>query len=116
MVSFLWWNLVIPLTLTVAVEGLLAWLVLKTKHDVVTVILAQCITNPVLNFCLVLNASFGYFSGVWLAVCLEIVVMVAEAEIYLRCFSIKNRGKAWGFSVGANVVAVAMGLFLFWIM
>ena len=116
MIELLFWGLLLPLFLTIVVEGLLSWLFLKDKHDIIKVILVQCMTNPVLNLIVYLNRVYGLVDEVVLTVLLEVVVVVVEAVIYRKQFSHKNVGKAWWFSIVANAVSVGLGFLLFWMM
>ena len=116
MIELLFWGLFVPLFLTIVVEGLLAWLFLKDKHDIIKVILVQCMTNPALNLIIYINRVYGGIDEVLLTVLLEIVVVIVEAVIYQKQFSYKNAKKAWWFSIVANAVSVGLGLLLFWAM
>lgn len=108
--SFLLLFLIIPLLLTLIVEGALAGLVLWNKKDLVTVLLAQCITNPVINMCLVLSALYLNLNNIGLMIVLEIVAVIVEGIIYQKRFSEANVWKAWLFSIVANVASVMVGL------
>lgn len=101
--------IIVPLLLTIIIEGLVAGVILRDWRDMVVVALTQCITNPMLNLILVLCRGFGISDLIVVIVLLEIVVIIIEFLIYRRNFRVENKGKSLVVAVLANVVAVVGG-------
>ena len=77
--------LVIALFLTIAIEVGIAWLFrLRSKKELGTVILINVITNPLLNYLILINSYFHLVkqTGV-LTLALEVCVVFAEWRLLL---------------------------------
>ena len=97
--------LFIALATTVLVEWALSWLFFKTRRDRIVVILAQCVTNPLVNLWLILsNYRFGAAS----LIIAEICVVVAEYFIYRK--NCQQQKRLAAFSIVANICSFSLGL------
>ena len=74
-------SIILSLSLTILIEWGLSFIFLKNKKDQKVVILAQIITNPTLNFVLLLNAYFFGANYYLLLGILEISVIIIETAI-----------------------------------
>ena len=77
----------IPLGLTIVIEGVIALLCgIRSVRDITVVILAQILTNPVVNFgaMLVYQSFNAYYYGLYLFV-VETIVLFVESYVYKCC-------------------------------
>lgn len=113
MIDLLLFSIIIPLLLTIVIETITACLFFRSRDDLIIVVLAQCITNPVLNLILILCRFWGVEFLPLVLVVLEIIVIVVEALVYYYNFSQKNRKKSLPLSIVANVAAWATGYIIY---
>ena len=120
----------IALAITIIIEELVGLFFFNPKTHALIIALVQCLTNPLLNLILfwlrfLHKADFigganleGYtFSYIILIILLEIVVIFAEAKIYLTQFPNNNRKNAnsnsrkkiYTFSIVANLASAVVG-------
>lgn len=79
-------NLISPLLLTIAIELLAAFLLgYKRRHQISIITLANVITNPALNYILMLLRMTGQYSYFYLLI-LETVVVFIEWRIMVYAF------------------------------
>lgn len=79
----------IPLGLTIAIEGIIAFLCgIRSLRDITIIILAQILTNPSVNFGAILVYQFfnAYCYGLYLCV-VETIVLFVESYIYKNCLN-----------------------------
>jgi hypothetical protein len=100
------------LALTVAVEtGVAWWLGLRTTIELQAVLLVNLLTNPLLNYLLLLNSSFHWLRPyIWMGF-LEVSVVLAEWMILAFVL-----GRKWpptlALSTALNVASLALGMVL----
>jgi hypothetical protein len=105
--------LAIALALTVAVEVVIAWLFrLRSKTELSTVTLINVITNPLLNYLILVNGFFHLAPySVVLILSLELGVVIAEW--LLLSWVLRNRaGKMLVLAVAMNVCSFLAGLLI----
>ena len=107
-------SIIVPLVLTIIIEVLLAFVFLRVKDDCRIVVLAQCITNPIVNLAMEFEYFFEKSESLFLLGVLEIGAVIIEAIIYRRCFSEKNKSCAINFSILANAASFLIGFVMFW--
>lgn len=107
---FVW--LTYALSLTILIEWSLSCAFLRRKSDWQIVVLAQCLTNPVLNMLLLVNSYFGLFNPVAVLVFLEVLVVLVEAAIYKKCLREKIKISPLAFSILLNVASFSVGQIL----
>ena len=96
------------LAITILVEWGLSFFLVRSRHDRIVVILAQCITNPILNLLIWLLPLTSVF---WPALfVLELLVVIAEAIIYKHAFRQKPKISPLAFSVITNATSFLIGL------
>jgi hypothetical protein len=104
----------LALLLTVAIEGTVAWLFgFRTGRALLAVAMINCITNPALNFLLLLLAWRGVDVRLPLVVPLEVLVVVVEWGLYVYVFG-HPKGRLLLLSLAANTASFLAGLVLFW--
>lgn len=101
-------KLVWALGLTIAVEGGLAWLILRYREDLELVILVQCLTNPAVNAILLVSDYFGLDGRMELIIVLEVIVVVVEALIYRK--GLETKFNPFVLSIILNLASVMTGL------
>ncbi|MBQ6655640.1 MAG: hypothetical protein IJM79_08995 [Erysipelotrichaceae bacterium] len=108
----IWHNFVLPLALTILFECLACYLLgIRTPSDQLTVILANVITNPLLNLINYLMFHYGMSDGMRNAIIyaiLEPLVVVAEALIYR--YNLNKDVNHWLLSLIANILSITGGL------
>jgi hypothetical protein len=104
---------ILALVLTILIEAGVAWLFgLRKKRELTVIILVNVITNPLLNYLVLVNAFFHYFiqpqilSGV-----LEVLVVLAEWRILVWALS-RGAGKMLLLSLVMNAFSFLAGLFV----
>ncbi|MCR5066595.1 MAG: hypothetical protein K6A14_00865 [Erysipelotrichaceae bacterium] len=115
----IWHNFVLPLVLTLLFECVACRLMgIRKPSDQLTVILANVITNPLLNLISYLMFHYGVSDPLRKAVIyavLEPLVAVAEALIYR--YNLDEDVNHWVLSLIANISSIAGGLLclrIFW--
>lgn len=104
------------LVLTIAVETPAALLLgLRNKHALLAVLIINVITNPALNFLVLLNDYLGLISpAIILIVFLEITVVFVEWKLLVYTLRMKNR-RAFIVSLILNTASFLAGILIFWI-
>ena len=77
----------IPLGLTIIIEGIITFLCgIRSLQDITVVVLAQILTNPVVNFgaMLVYQSFNAYYYGLYLFI-VETIVLFIESYVYKYC-------------------------------
>lgn len=105
-------SIILSLSLTILIEWGLSFIFLKNKKDRKVVILAQIITNPTLNFVLLLNAYFFGANYYFLLGILEISVIIIETAIYKNYLSKKAKIKPSLLSLLLNTTSLSIGLLI----
>lgn len=97
--------LLIALTATIIIEWALSWAFFKERHDRIVVVLAQCVTNPLVNLWLILsNYRFGTIS----LIAAEVCAIIAEFFIYKH--NCRQQKRLTAFSIIANICSFSLGL------
>ncbi len=104
------------LMLTILIEGTVLYLITKRSHDVVVSMLFNTMTNPALNFLLVLVWQLiGKEQNLWiyysLLAFLEFIAVVIEAYIMKDSFYL-SKTKAFYLSIILNGSSFTLGLLL----
>ena len=105
-------SIILSLSLTILIEWGLSFIFLKNKKDQKVVILAQIITNPTLNFVLLLNAYFFGANYYLLLGILEISIIIIEAIIYKNYLSKKVKVNPSLLSLLLNTASLSIGLLI----
>lgn len=105
-------SIILSLSLTILIEWGLSFIFLKNKKDRKVVILAQIITNPTLNFVLLLNAYFFGANYYLLLSILEIAIIIIEAIIYKNYLSKKVKVNPSLLSLLLNTASLSIGLLI----
>jgi len=96
------------LILTILVEWGLSLIFVRSRHDRIVVILAQCITNPILNLIiLIFPLVFVFWPALY---ALELLIIISEAIIYKRAFKQKSKIPPLAFSAITNIASFVIGL------
>ena len=108
--SFLFY-LLFSLLLTILIEVIVAVVLkIRTVRDVCVVIVAQILTNPVVNigslFVAILNSSYWY--GLYLFI-IETIVLFVESFIYKSCLQNK-RVSPFRLSYLCNLTSFGIGI------
>lgn len=104
----------LALLLTVVIEGAVAWLFgFRTARSQLTVAMINCLTNPALNFLLLVLAWQGIAVTFPLVALLEILVVAVEWRLLVYVF-VKPKGRLFSLSLAANATSFLTGLLLFW--
>lgn len=112
MIAFLFQLIIMPLLITVVVEVLLAYVLLKDKDDCKIVVLAQCMTNPVVNAVMIADYYFERRESLLLLLLLEVGAVLAEAIAYRKYFGKSDLKRAIWFSIVANATSFSVGIVL----
>lgn len=99
----------IALGLTILIEWGLSFIFIKNKKDRKVVILAQILTNPALNFLLLLNYNFFKLNDILLLVLLELLIVVIEGLVYKNYFNQKPKINPFLLSIILNAVSFLVG-------
>jgi hypothetical protein len=104
----------IALLLTIAIEGVVAWLFgFRTGRALLAVTMINCVTNPALNFLFLFLAWLGVEVRLPLVVLLEVLVVMVEWGLYVYVFE-HPKGRLFLLSLAANATSFLAGLLLFW--
>ena len=101
------------LVLTVAIEVVIAWLFgLRQKRELFAFVLINVITNPLLNYLILINGYFHLVSRTDILIwCLEGVVVIAEWRLLI--YALRQRQLKMGLlAVVMNGVSYAAGLLI----
>jgi hypothetical protein len=100
--------------LTVAIEGGIAWLFgFRTARSQLAVAMINCITNPALNYVLLVLAWRSVAVTLPLVVLLEVVVVLVEWGLLVYIFE-HPKGRLFYLSLAANTASFLAGLAIFW--
>ena len=102
------------LILTIVIEVSVAWLFgLRSKTELWTVILINVITNPLLNYLIMVNGYFHLISQVnVLILCLEAVIVLVEWRLLVWVLR-QGTKKMLVLSVVMNAASYLAGLLIF---
>lgn len=104
----------LALLLTLAIEVGIAWLFgFRTARSLLAVAMINCMTNPALNFLLLVIAWQGVEVTLPLVVLLEVLVVVVEWWLLVYVFGNPKR-RLFYLSFVANATSFLAGVFLFW--
>lgn len=79
----------IPLGLTIVIEGIISLLCgIRSLRDIIVIILAQILTNPVVNYgaTIVHQSLNATYYGLYLFI-VETLVLLVESFVYKKCLS-----------------------------
>ena len=102
------------LILTVIVESVIALLLKMSKSDIIHIILINSITNPVLNYLLILIGYFSDYRKETEYICvffLEIIVIISEYLYFKKSLEFK-RIPLFPVSVILNFSSFSIGMIL----
>ena len=102
-----------PLLITIAIECGIAFLLFRKGSYVYFVLLLNILTNPLLNFIMLVYFSYMGYSGYYILLyALEAAVVVTEGLIFSKLSDIKA-GKALFISLLLNAASYGAGLIIF---
>lgn len=105
-------GLIYALCLTILIEWGLSCIFLRTKSDRQIVVLAQCLTNPVLNVLIIINYHLNLFNPIATLAVLETLVILIEAIIYKKSFNEQTKLSPFILSTLLNLVSFSIGQLL----
>jgi O-antigen/teichoic acid export membrane protein len=107
-------NLILALALTVVIEIIVAILLgYRKKWELLTIVLINVITNPILNYILIVNSYFNWLSiNIFIVISLEVIVVIVEWLLLKYTFR-KDSKKLLILSVAMNATSFLVGLLLF---
>lgn len=104
----------LALLLTVIVEGGVAYLLgLRQRQQMLAFAMINVITNPVLNYVILVLSYLGFDVSFLLIVALEVLVVIVEWQLLGYVFH-GPKGRFLLTSVLANSLSFLVGLLLFW--
>ncbi len=107
-------RLLIALLLTVAIEGGVAWLLgFRTASSQLAMAMINCVTNPALNYVLLVLAWRGVSVTIPLLIPLEVLVVMVEWELLVYVFE-KPKRRLFTLSLVANTASFLAGLLIYW--
>ena len=105
-------RLIYALSVTVLIEWGLSCIFLRSKSDRQIVVLAQCLTNPILNMLLIINYNLELFNPIVVLVVLEISIVFIEAIIYKKSLKEKTKINPLILSILLNIASFSVGQLL----
>ena len=107
-------KLILALILTIILEVLIAISFnYRKKSELLTIVLINVITNPLLNYLLLVNSYFNLVSmNIFILIFLEVIVVIVEWML-LRYALRQNPKKLLILSVVMNATSFLVGLLLF---
>lgn len=106
-------NYLISFLITLVIETTVAFLFgYKEKKFILAVFAVNLFTHPLLNYILILFASFDLPTNLLLITFLEVLVIIAEAKLLEYAF---EEQKFLKLSIIMNTVSYLIGLILFWV-
>lgn len=104
----------LALVTTIVIEGVIAYFLgYRTKRALSTIALINVITNPFLNYLLLVNTSLGLISqNIILILFLEVAVVLIEWRLLAFAFESKSKSML-GVSAAINVGSFVAGLVIF---
>lgn len=108
-------SLLFPLLITILIECMVVFLLgYRERLIYVVVVLANMITNPLLNYLLILVSSLGY-AGIYNYIILPLELIVIFSEWRVFCYILKaEQTKLFILSVSVNTVSYLLGLLVMW--
>lgn len=104
----------LALLLTLAIEGGIAWLFgFRAARSLLAIAMINCITNPSLNFLLLVLAWRGVEVTLPLVTLLEVLVVVVEWRLLVYVFENPKR-RLFALSLVSNAASFLAGVWLFW--
>lgn len=105
-------HLIIPLVLTIFAEGLIIFVFFRRWEYVYYILLLNILTNPLLNFILLIYYSYIGMEGYYIVLyIMETVVVITEGLIFAKLTDIKIL-KALVVSLFVNAGSYLTGLIL----
>jgi hypothetical protein len=103
------------LILTIVIEAGIVWLLgWRRKSEIWAVVLINVITNPLLNYLILVNSHFQLISQTnALILCLEAVVIIAEWRLLAYVFRRRDKKLLWVAAL-INTASFLGGLIVFW--
>ena len=101
----------IPLGLTILIEGIIAFICgLRTVRELSVVVLTQILTNPIVNYALLIiyQKMNAYYYGLYLFV-IEIMVLFVETFIYKNCL-LTQKISPLRLSILCNLTSFGIGI------
>jgi hypothetical protein len=104
----------VALILTIIIESGIAWLFgLRSRRELLTIVLINVITNPLLNYLLAVNSYFHLISQTTaLLLCLEITVVLVEWQLLVWVLRMNSK-KMLLLSFVMNACSCGAGLLIF---
>jgi len=107
-------SLFFALLLTIIIELIIAWLLgYKKKPEIITIILINVITNPLLNYLLLINDRSSFFKiTLGIIILLELIVVLIEWGLLFFTLQEKPK-KLLVLSFVMNLCSFLTGLIIF---
>jgi hypothetical protein len=107
-------NFLLALLLTISVELIIALLFgYKKKSEIIVIICINLITNPVLNYLLLLNFHFSFIkTNIVVILLLEILVVLVEWRLLVYALQANSR-KLFILSLVMNFCSYITGVMIF---
>jgi hypothetical protein len=104
----------LALLLTVVIEGGVAWLFgLRATWSQLSLAMINCITNPALNYLLLVLAWRGIAVTLPLVAALEVLVVLVEWGLLVYVFE-NPKGRLFTLSLAANMASFLAGVVIYW--
>jgi len=104
----------LALLLTVVIEGGVAWLFgFRTARSQLALAMINCITNPALNYLLLVLAWRGVAVTLALVAALEVLVVLVEWGLLVYVFE-KPKRRLFMLSLAANTASFLAGVAIYW--
>jgi hypothetical protein len=108
-------NYILALVLSIAIEIAVAYVIgFKEKKYLLAVAMINCITNPLVNYSLLMLASAQYQVTFTMVCVFEVAVVFAEWGLLVHTFG-HPKGRLFMLSLFANAMSFVVGLLIFWI-
>ena len=107
--------LLIILLLTLIIEIPVAWFLgVKKKKQIMSVVLVNVVTNPAINYCLIINNRLGPIikNNIAIAI-LEILVVLIEGLLLSYIWPQKSKAHWFMISLTINLVSFCFSFILF---
>jgi len=107
-------NLFLALFLTIAIELIVSFILgFRNKKEIIAIILINIITNPVLNYLLLINNYFNIFkANVFIVLFLEVLIVLAEWKLLVYIIEGKSY-KLLKLSFMINFCSYIAGVLIF---
>ena len=108
-------NYVVALVLSILIEVSVAYLMgYRESKYLVTIAMINCITNPILNYFILILAFVKFYPNYLFIGLLEAIVILAEWGLLVHVFH-KPRDKLLMLALATNAVSFVVGILIFWI-